>query len=157
MNNYWIYEYPVGAVGIAADGSSVTHVFFTDGAGKDIPKGYQQGETPLIKKAAKQLTEYFAGKRREFDLPLDFKGTDFQKKVWAALLTIPYGETRSYGEIAAQIGNPKAPRAVGMANNRNPIGIICPCHRVIGADGSLVGYGGGLPTKEFLLKLEGKI
>ena len=108
----------------------------------------------LLKKAAKQLTEYFAGKRREFDLPLDFTGTGFQKKVWAALLTIPYGETRSYGEIAKQIGNPKACRAVGMANNRNPIAIICPCHRVIGADGSLVGFGGGLPAKQFLLDLE---
>jgi len=117
---------------------------------------FDERETPLIKKAAKQLTEYFAGKRRTFDLPLEFRGTDFQKKVWAALMTIPYGETRSYGEIAKQIKNPKASRAVGMANNRNPIVIICPCHRVVGSDGSLTGYGGGLPNKEYLLKLEGE-
>ena len=95
-----------------------------------------------------------AGRRREFQLPLAPKGTEFQQKVWKALLDIPYGETRSYGEIARAIGNPKASRAVGMANNRNPIAIIIPCHRVIGSTGKLVGYGGGLDKKEFLLNLE---
>ncbi len=98
--------------------------------------------------------EYFAGGRKDFDLPLCPRGTEFQKKVWSALREIPYGETRAYGEIAAAVGNPKAARAVGMANNRNPISVIVPCHRVIGSDGKLVGYGGGLDIKEFLLDLE---
>ena len=108
----------------------------------------------LTDKAAKQLEEYLLGKRREFDLKLCLKGTVFQQSVWNALKTIPYGETRSYKQIAEQIGNPKAVRAVGMANNKNPIWIIIPCHRVIGSSGSLVGYGGGLNIKEKLLLLE---
>ena len=111
-------------------------------------------ETPLIKEACRQLSEYLKGERKTFDLPLNPKGTDFQKRVWRALCDIPYGETRSYKQIAEAIGNPKAVRAVGMANNRNPITIVVPCHRVIGADGKLVGYGGGLEMKEFLLRLE---
>ena len=104
--------------------------------------------------AVEQLEAYFAGDRIEFDLELDLVGTEFQRRVWAALLTIPYGETRSYGEIAAQIGAPGAFRAVGLANGHNPIGIIVPCHRVIGANGSLTGYGGGLDRKRALLELE---
>ena len=111
-------------------------------------------ETPLIKKAAAQLAEYFAGRRKIFDLPLAPHGTDFQRLVWKALQNIPYGETRSYGEIAAMTGKPGASRAVGMANNRNPIAIIVPCHRVIGSDGSLTGYAGGLDLKRKLLELE---
>lgn len=111
-------------------------------------------ETPLIQEAHRQLAEYLKGERQTFDLPLNPKGTDFQKRVWRALCDIPYGETRSYRQIAEAIGNPKAVRAVGMANNRNPITIVVPCHRVIGADGKLVGYGGGLEMKEFLLRLE---
>ena len=110
--------------------------------------------TPLLSEAEHQLTEYFAGARRNFDLPLSPSGTAFQQKVWAALLSVPYGETRSYGDIARLIGNPGACRAVGMANNRNPLPILIPCHRVIGADGSLVGYGSGLDRKIFLLELE---
>lgn len=110
--------------------------------------------TPVIVSAMTQLTEYFAGTRQTFDLPLAPAGTDFQKKVWAALCTIPYGETRSYKEIALQINNPKGCRAVGMANNRNPIMLIIPCHRVIGSNGSLVGYAGGLDVKEWLLTHE---
>ena len=156
MKHYWIYEYPIGPFGIAEAEGSITHVFLADREDRDAPQGYTKREAPLIKEAQRQMTEYFNGQRREFDLPLDFKGTDFQKRVWAALLAIPYGETRSYGEIAAVTGNPKACRAVGMANNRNPIAIVCPCHRVIGADGSLVGYGGGLSRKEYLLELECK-
>jgi methylated-DNA-[protein]-cysteine S-methyltransferase len=101
-----------------------------------------------------QLEAYFAGERTEFDLALDLVGTSFQKRVWEALLTIPYGETRSYGEIARQIGAPGAFRAVGLANGHNPIGIIVPCHRVIGSNGSLTGYGGGLDRKRALLELE---
>ena len=111
-------------------------------------------ETPLIKEACRQLSEYLKGERKTFDLPLNPKGTDFQKCVWRALCDIPYGETRTYKQIAEAIGNPKAVRAVGMANNRNPITIIVPCHRVIGANGKLVGYGGGREMKEFLLRLE---
>jgi len=120
----------------------------------NTPNGYTKQETPLIKKAARQFSEYFDGKRKSFDLPLSLQGTDFQKKVWKALKNIPYGKTISYGEIAAKIGNPKACRAVGLANNRNPISIIIPCHRVIGHNGSLTGYGGGLELKQQLLDLE---
>ena len=111
-------------------------------------------ETTLIKEAHQQLSEYLKGERKSFDLPLRMKGTDFQQRVWNALLKIPYGETRSYKQIAEAIGNPKAVRAVGMANNRNPLLIVVPCHRVIGADGKLVGYGAGIEKKEFLLRLE---
>lgn len=111
-------------------------------------------ETPLIKDAFRQLSEYLIGERKEFDLPIRMRGTEFQKRVWTALLDIPYGETRSYKQIAEAIGNPKGVRAVGMANNRNQLLIVIPCHRVIGASGSLVGYGEGLEMKEFLLRLE---
>ena len=111
-------------------------------------------ETALIKKAYLQLTEYLKGERETFDLPLNPKGTEFQKRVWKALCDIPYGETRSYKQVAEAIGNPKAVRAVGMANHRNPLLIVVPCHRVIGADGKLVGYAAGLDKKEFLLQLE---
>ena len=111
-------------------------------------------ETTLIKEAHQQLSEYLKGERKSFDLPLRMKGTDFQQRVWNALLDIPYGETRSYKQIAEAIGNPKAVRAVGMANNRNPLLIVVPCHRVIGVNGKLVGYGAGIEKKEFLLRLE---
>jgi methylated-DNA-[protein]-cysteine S-methyltransferase len=111
-------------------------------------------ETALIKEAHRQLCEYLKGERKTFHLPLAPKGTDFQKRVWKALMEIPYGETRSYKQIAVAIGNPKAVRAVGLANNRNPLLIVVPCHRVIGADGKLVGYGAGIEKKEFLLRLE---
>ncbi len=103
---------------------------------------------------AQQLAEYFAGDRRGFDVPLDLAGTPFQERVWTALQTIPYGETRSYGQLAAQVGNPSASRAVGMANGRNPVGIIVPCHRVVGSTGKLVGYGGGVERKQRLLAHE---
>jgi len=112
-------------------------------------------ETPLLKKAAEQLKDYLAGNRQIFDLPLDPKGTEFQKAVWRTLPDIPFGEICSYKQIAQAIDNPKACRAVGMANNKNPILIVIPCHRVIGSDGSLVGYDGGIALKEKLLKLEG--
>ena len=109
----------------------------------------------LLVEAARQLRAYFAGELREFRLPLDLQGTDFQKRVWRQLETIPYGETRSYSEIAAAIGAPRAVRAVGAANGANPVPIVVPCHRVIGASGKLVGYGGGLELKRRLLELEG--
>ena len=108
----------------------------------------------MLIETIRQLEEYFAGIRKEFDIPLSMKGTEFQMEDWKALCTIPYGETRTYGQIAAQIGRPKASRAVGMANHNNPISVIVPCHRVIGAGGKLVGYGGGLDVKEALLTLE---
>ena len=114
-------------------------------------------ETPLLREAFRQLGEYLAGTRREFDLPLAPQGTPFQRRVWDALQGIPYGQTRTYRQIAEAADCPKGYRAVGMANNRNPIAILIPCHRVIGADGSLVGYGSGLPTKEKLLRLEGSL
>ena len=153
MRTVYFYDYPVvGKIGIAEDGGAITRVVFQNG--EKSFDGFCAAETALIKKAADQLAEYFAGGRTEFDLPLAPVGTEFQRSVWRALQTIPFGETRSYGDIASQIGNPKASRAVGMANNRNPIAIIIPCHRVIGRDGSLTGYGGGLDIKRQLLDLE---
>ncbi len=112
---------------------------------------------PVLLETEQQLKEYFAGKRKTFTLPLDFIGTEFQKQVWQALLTIPYGQTRTYGEIAQQLGNPQAVRAVGGAANRNPISIVAPCHRVVGASGKLVGFAGGLVHKNRLLRLEGAL
>ena len=119
-------------------------------------RGENGHSSPLMRETLRQLRLYFAGELQIFDLPLELVGTEFQKKVWAALVTIPYGEMRSYTEIAAQIGAPRAVRAVGAANGRNPIPIVVPCHRVIGASGSLVGFGGGLEWKRLLLDLEAK-
>ena len=137
-------------IGIAEENNAVTEVFF----GRNMSAACAKAETPLIKKTAGQIEEYLGGKRKKFSLPLALRGTEFQLAVWKALQTIPYGETRSYGEIAAQIGRPKAARAVGMANHNNPISILVPCHRVIGHNGKLVGYGAGLPLKQRLLDLE---
>jgi len=172
MKSVYFYKYKINnkfvcKIGIAenkTDGRAASKAagraaicgIFLNAAGKadSAPYGYTKKETPLIKKAARQFSEYFEGKRKSFKLPLNFSGTDFQMKVWKALQNIPYGKTVSYGEIAARTGNPKACRAVGMANNRNPIAIIVPCHRVIGHDGSLTGYAGGLKLKQHLLELE---
>ncbi|HVN03994.1 MAG TPA: methylated-DNA--[protein]-cysteine S-methyltransferase [Bryobacteraceae bacterium] len=118
--------------------------------------GCESESNPLLRQAVAELQAYFAGELRDFNLTLDLEGTEFQKRVWLKLCTIPYGETRSYGYLAAALGAPKAVRAVGAANGRNPIPIVIPCHRVIGASGSLVGYGGGLPLKRFLLDLEAR-
>ncbi len=115
----------------------------------------EDAEHPILRETERQLAEYFAGTRRSFDLRPDFAGTDFQKQVWRALLTIPFGETRTYAQIAEQIGRPNAVRAVGAANGRNPISIVAPCHRVIGSNGELTGFAGGLAAKAFLLRLEG--
>lgn len=145
----------LGTLGIGACEDKITDLFFEyeiENVKKN--KNYVIKETPLIKKAASQLFEYLNGKRMEFDLPLLKDGTDFQISVWNELLKIPYGETRSYKDIAIAINNEKAVRAVGMANNRNKIPIFIPCHRVIGSNKKLVGYGGGLEIKEFLLNLE---
>ena len=137
---------PIGALRLTvADDGAVTRVGFGAGDTSDDPRF-----EPLVT----QLDEYFAGERTAFDLPLRQEGSAFEQRVWAELLAIPYGETASYGEIAARIGRPGMARAVGRANARNPIAIICPCHRVIGGDGSLTGYGGGLDTKRALLELE---
>lgn len=122
---------------------------------KKIEEEMVQKETPLLKETEKQLLEYLEGRRKTFDVPLNPKGTKFMKQVWTALQEIPYGEVRTYGQIAQTVGKPKAARAVGMANHRNPIPIIIPCHRVIGSNGKLVGYALGMDMKEFLLKLEG--
>jgi methylated-DNA-[protein]-cysteine S-methyltransferase len=118
---------------------------------------WQEGDHPLLRETARQLAEYFAGARRVFDLPLAPRGTAFQCDVWTTLATIPFGETISYAQLASRVGKPTAVRAVGAANGRNPLPIVLPCHRVIGADGSLTGFGGGLPTKQFLLQLEGAL
>lgn len=123
---------------------------------QDAPKAEPDSPTPLLRQAARQLEEYFAGRRKVFDLPLNPQGTPFQQKVWRALCAVPYGQTASYGRIAAAVGSPKACRAVGMANHANPIAIFIPCHRIIGSDGSLTGYGGGLDIKRALLALEAK-
>lgn len=122
--------------------------------GRTGTRRHAEAFTPLLRQAAAELTEYFAGRRRAFTLPLAPEGTPFQRAVWDALRTIPYGESRSYKQIAAQIGRPTACRAVGMANNRNPIAIVVPCHRVVGSGGTLVGYAGGLEAKAYLLGLE---
>lgn len=138
---------PVGKLTLVQEGEALTGLFFHS-------REPGQAETPLLLRAEQELNEYFQGSRREFDLPLAPRGTEFQRRVWQALCTIPYGETRSYQDLAVLSGCPKGYRAVGMANNRNPISILIPCHRVIGKNGSLTGYGGGLETKAFLLKLE---
>ncbi|MES2504877.1 MAG: methylated-DNA--[protein]-cysteine S-methyltransferase [Myxococcota bacterium] len=142
---------PIGELILTANDSALTGIFYR------LPKSLdmlRDTETPVLKQAKAQLVEYFACKRQHFDLPLEFQGTDFQKRVWQALLQIPYGETRSYAQIAVQVGSPKAVRAVGLANSKNPISIIAACHRVIGSNKKLTGYAGGLPNKEYLLKLE---
>ena len=147
---------PVGILKLVAHDHALVAVLWEN----ENPKRVRLAELiknnthPVLLETAKQLTEYFQGKRTQFDLPLDFAGTEFQQKVWQALLTIPFGETRSYKQIAEQIGNVKAVRAVGAANGKNPISIIAPCHRVVGANGKLVGFAGGLENKEILLKIE---
>ncbi|HOJ79339.1 MAG TPA: methylated-DNA--[protein]-cysteine S-methyltransferase [Clostridiales bacterium] len=173
MNSIYFYDTPVGRAAIADNGRAVIQLKFIregwisgdrlgrseTGAADVWPAGscgtpFIICETPLIKEAARQLYEYLDGNRKVFDIPLELEGTPFQKAVWQALLEIPYGETRSYGEIAERIGNPKAARAVGMANNRNHVAVFVPCHRVIGADGRLVGYASGIDIKKKLLDLE---
>lgn len=151
MNYKYHIDTPIGIICVESNEEAITGLFFEK---NKTQYKQEKPETDLLKRAGEQLKEYFSGKRKTFDLPLSPSGTEFQKKVWKALCTIPYGETRSYGEIAAQIGNPKACRAVGGANNKNPIMIFIPCHRVIGADGSLVGFGGGIDAKKFMLDLE---
>ena len=150
------YDSPIGWLELGEDGKGICQIdFLKDSLQRPEEENDCICRTPLLEEAAGQLEEYFAGQRKTFCLPLSLSGTDFQKRVWNALRKIPWGETRSYGQIAQMIGNPKACRAVGMANHANRIVIVIPCHRVIGADGSLTGYGGGLEIKRKLLELEG--
>ena len=148
---------PVGELKLVANGSRLAAILWEN----DKPNRVRLGPmseapgNPVLQNAARQLEQYFSGTRERFELELDFAGTPFQRQVWAALLTIPFGETRTYSQIAEQIGNPTAVRAVGAANGRNPISIVAPCHRVIGASGKLTGFAGGLEAKERLLTLEG--
>ncbi|WP_432695853.1 methylated-DNA--[protein]-cysteine S-methyltransferase [Marinobacterium sp. YM272] len=144
-------DLPIGILTLTASDEALTGVEF----GRVEHEELEHVPSDLLIEAAHQLSEYFAGKRQSFDLPLAPAGTQFQQRVWQALQQIPYGETRSYGDLASIIGQPGAARAVGMANNRNPLSILIPCHRVIGANGALVGYGGGLTIKRKLLELEG--
>lgn len=141
---------PIGILRLEADQNGICRLAFCHTAVENMGSSV----SPLLTEAKKQLDEYFAGKRKIFSLPLSFQGTAFQIQVWEALQKIPYGETWYYGQLAEAVGNPRACRAVGMANNRNPLPILIPCHRVIGKNGSLTGYGGGLDIKEKLLSLE---
>lgn len=145
-----LYQSPIGPLAITEANGGIAALTLGD----SIPTDAEEQATPLLQKAAAQLQEYFEGKRKNFDLPLTQEGTEFQQRVWQALCRIPYGETRSYKQLAQMSDTPKGYRAVGMANNKNHIPIIVPCHRVIGANGKLVGYALGLDIKEFLLKLE---
>jgi methylated-DNA-[protein]-cysteine S-methyltransferase len=148
---------PVGLLTLVARGDKLAAVLWQSERENRVRLGAlrEDNQHPLLLETERQLNQYFAGSRTRFDLPLDFQGTEFQQQVWQALLTIPFGETRSYGQIARELGNPKAMRAVGAANGRNPISIIAPCHRVIGATGTLTGFAGGLEAKAYLLTLEG--
>lgn len=151
MTNAWSYDTKTGSITICVTGGAVSAITF----GNKMTNGAMQKETPLHQEAFAQLCEYLDGKRSEFTLPLSPEGTAFQRAVWNALIEIPYGQCLTYGQIAQKIGKPKAARAVGMACNRNPISIVVPCHRVVGATGSLTGYAGGLDRKRALLTLEG--
>jgi methylated-DNA-[protein]-cysteine S-methyltransferase len=151
---YTTIESPIGELLLVGDGTALTQLHMQEAPRPITPSpGWRRDDGPFAE-VTRQLSEYFAGQRRRFDLPLALRGNEFELRVWAALQEIAYGETVSYGQIARAIGAPTAARAVGLANGRNPIALIVPCHRVIGADGSLTGYGGGLPRKRYLLDLE---
>jgi methylated-DNA-[protein]-cysteine S-methyltransferase len=156
MTTYYTYaESPVGALLLTSDGARLTGIYF-EYESVPVTEWTRRDDAAPFGEAIEQLGEYFAGSRADFDLPLAPSGTDFQRRVWTELMRIPYGATISYGELARRIGNPNASRAVGLANGRNPIPIVVPCHRVIGANGTLTGYGGGLERKQLLLALEAK-
>jgi methylated-DNA-[protein]-cysteine S-methyltransferase len=150
---------PVDELLLLSDGEYLTGLFMNECAHPPTrnPDWKRRDDLPVFEKTKQQLTSYFKGELTKFDLPLKASGTEFQRTVWRELTKIPYGETINYGQLAARIGNPNAQRAVGLANGRNPIGIVVPCHRVIGANGTLTGYGGGLPRKKTLLELESKV
>jgi methylated-DNA-[protein]-cysteine S-methyltransferase len=156
LNAFTHFESPIGRLLLTTDGTALTGCYMEPFRKAQSTDGWAEDATvdPLAA-AVRQLDEYFAGTRRDFDLPLAFRGTPFQTRVWRELVEIPYGQTWSYGQLAKRIDKPSASRAVGLANGRNPISILVPCHRVIGADGSLTGYGGGLERKRWLLAHEG--
>lgn len=156
MNTFCHLESPIGRLLLTSDGTVLTGLYMEPSRSVQSIDGWTQDAAiaPLAE-TVRQLSQYFEGTRREFDLPLRMAGTAFQQRVWRELTEIPYGTTWSYGELAKRIGKPSASRAVGLANGRNPISILVPCHRVIGADGSLTGYGGGLERKRWLLAHEG--
>lgn len=149
---------PVGQLKLIASDAGLAAILWENDDPKRVRLSVvaRDDRHPALLQAEQQLNEYFAGTRTLFDLPLDFSGTEFQRKVWHALLEIPFGETRTYAQIAQQVGNPKAVRAVGAANGRNPLSIVAPCHRVIGSKGDLTGFAGGLAVKKFLLGIEGR-
>ncbi|RFD28537.1 cysteine methyltransferase [Pseudomonas sp. GL93] len=154
--HYKLMPSPVGELTLVARDGKLSAILWEIERANRVRLGelIEANDSPVLRETERQLKEYFAGTRNQFELELDFAGSDFQKQVWQALLTIPFGETRSYSQIAEQIGNPKAVRAVGAANGRNPISIIAPCHRVVGASGGLTGFAGGLEAKQYLLTLE---
>lgn len=156
MTYYTYLESPIGRLLLTSDGASLTGLYMdAHRHGPDVLEGWvHDDQVAPFPAARQQLTDYFAGTLQEFDLPLAATGTEFQQKVWQELTKIPFGQTWSYGELARRIGQPTASRAVGLANGRNPISIVVPCHRVIGSNGKLVGYGGGLDRKTWLLRLE---
>lgn len=147
---------PIGQLTLVAGERGLAAILWENDAPGRVRLGplAETADHPVLLETERQLNEYFAGKRREFSLPFDVAGTAFQKEVWLALSTIPFGETRTYAEIAAQIGRPRAVRAVGAANGKNPLSLVVPCHRVIGSNGKLTGFAGGLKTKEWLLRFE---
>ncbi|MFI6943620.1 methylated-DNA--[protein]-cysteine S-methyltransferase [Streptomyces sp. NPDC050418] len=154
MRTHTTIDSPYGPLTLVATDGVLSGLYMTDQRHRPAEETFGPPDDTGFAPVVEQLTAYFAGERVDFDLPLHLDGTDFQRTVWAELLKIPYGETRSYGDLAASLGNPAASRAVGLANGKNPIGIIVPCHRVVGANGSLTGYGGGLDRKRRLLDFE---
>ncbi|HEY1312542.1 MAG TPA: methylated-DNA--[protein]-cysteine S-methyltransferase [Steroidobacteraceae bacterium] len=158
MNAYCYVDSPIGRLLLTTDGAALTGLYMEPSHQAQSTAGWQEDAAAgALPSASRQLGEYFRGTRRDFALPLNLSGTAFQQRVWRELLDIPYGETWSYGQLAARIGKPSASRAVGLANGSNPISVIVPCHRVIGANGALTGYGGGLPRKRWLLGHEGAL
>ena len=157
MNSTKQLDSPIGRLRLVATDQGLSHLLFDQQVGEDLESDGDEVEAddhPVLAAATAQLAEYFAGRRQEFDIPLDLTGTEFQRAAWSALANVPFGETRSYRQQAEAIGRPKAVRAIGAANGKNPVPIVLPCHRIVGSDGSLTGYGGGLPIKEYLLNHE---
>jgi methylated-DNA-[protein]-cysteine S-methyltransferase len=155
MTVYTFTDSPIGRLLLAADDAGLCRIDFPEGRHPQQPEPQWREQRARFDEALRQLEAYFAGTLQRFELPLAPAGTPFQRSVWRALCAIPYGQTLSYGALALRLGKPGASRAVGLANGRNPLPIVVPCHRVIGSDGSLTGFGGGLPTKRHLLRLEG--
>jgi methylated-DNA-[protein]-cysteine S-methyltransferase len=151
---YDAVQSPIGRLILASDGTALVGVWMANASPRDASWSHHKGDDDILAKTREELEEYFDGRRRTFDVPLAPNGTEFQRSVWHALTEIPFGTTISYAELARRVGNEAAVRAVGAANGRNPIPVIVPCHRVIGSDGSLTGFGGGLPRKKWLLQHE---